>query len=84
MEADPEFHPYHGDKPSSDEQKRRAARQLARLNHQKFLPGNISKLNYRNKVFSINSMNFFSSKCFFNNLNNVFSFFLNQLIYKVY
>lgn len=53
MKADPEFHPYHWDRPSSDEQKRRAARQLARLDHQKFLPDNINNLNYSNKVTSL-------------------------------
>ena len=50
MESDPEFHPYHGITPSADEQKRRAARQLARLHHQKLLPKNIDQESYRIKV----------------------------------
>lgn len=52
MESDPEFHPYHGVTPSADEQKRRAAIQLARLHHQKLLPKNIDQLGYGTKVVS--------------------------------
>ena len=50
MEMDPEFHPDHGVTPSADEQKRITARRLARLHHHKLLPGDISKIKYRNKV----------------------------------
>ncbi|XP_023247307.1 peroxisomal acyl-coenzyme A oxidase 3 isoform X2 [Copidosoma floridanum] len=50
MEADPEYHPPNGVALSADEQKRRAARQLARLHHQKLLLGDLSKLNYRTKT----------------------------------
>ncbi|OXU18462.1 hypothetical protein TSAR_010776 [Trichomalopsis sarcophagae] len=57
MEADPEFHPTNGVTPSADEQKRRAARQLARLHHQKLLPGNISQLNYRIKTGFMMTLN---------------------------
>lgn len=53
MEADPEFHPAsNGVTLSADEQKRRAARQLARLHHQKLLPGNINQMSYIVKVIS--------------------------------
>lgn len=49
MEADHEFHmPHYG--VSSDEQKRRAAIQLARLNHLEFLPSNINNVGYKLKV----------------------------------
>ena len=50
MEADPEFHPPNGVCKSADEQKRRAARQLARMHHQVFLPDNIINLSYSIKV----------------------------------
>lgn len=52
MELDPEFHPNNGVTPSADEQKRRAARQLARLHHLKFIPANISQLGYGIKVIT--------------------------------
>lgn len=51
MENDPEFHPCNGVTQSPDEQKRRAARRLARLHHQKFLPGDMSEVKYGVKVF---------------------------------
>lgn len=57
MEADPEYHPYYNTTPNPDEQKRRAARQLARLDHLKLLPANINQLSYKHKVF-INSSKF--------------------------
>lgn len=50
MERDPEYHPYHNTTPSNDEQKRRAARQLARLDHLKLLPANINEQSYKRKV----------------------------------
>lgn len=50
MENDPEFHPCNGVTPSPDEQKRRAARQLARLRHQQFLPFDMSQTKYSVKV----------------------------------
>ena len=50
MEADPEFHPPNGVCKSADEQKRRAARQLARMHHQVFLPDNVTNLSYSIKV----------------------------------
>lgn len=50
MEADPEYHPSNRCILSTDEQKRRAARQLARLQHQKLLIGDLNKHNYRSKV----------------------------------
>lgn len=51
MEADPEFHPYQDVTPTANEQKKRVARQLARLNHLNLLPSNINQLNYKAKVF---------------------------------
>ncbi|XP_011503376.1 PREDICTED: peroxisomal acyl-coenzyme A oxidase 3 [Ceratosolen solmsi marchali] len=57
MEADPEFHPSHGVTLSADEQKRRSARQLARLHHQKLLPGIISQLNYSTKTGFMMTLN---------------------------
>lgn len=50
MEADPEFHPTHNITLSFDEQKKRAARQLARLNHLKFIPPEVLKSSYSTKV----------------------------------
>ncbi|XP_043273425.1 peroxisomal acyl-coenzyme A oxidase 3-like [Venturia canescens] len=57
MEADPEFYPYYNTTPSSDEQKRRAARQLARLNHVKLLPANINQFSYKRKTGLIMTLN---------------------------
>ncbi|CAB0036875.1 unnamed protein product [Trichogramma brassicae] len=57
MEADPEFHPPNGITKSADEQKRRAARQLARLHHQVFLPDNIINLNYSIKTGYMMALN---------------------------
>ncbi|XP_014300019.1 peroxisomal acyl-coenzyme A oxidase 3 [Microplitis demolitor] len=56
MEADHEFHmPHYG--VSSDEQKRRAAIQLARLNHLEFLPSNINNVGYKLKTEALMTIN---------------------------
>lgn len=52
MKADPEFHPLECT-PSVDEQKRRAARQLCRLNHLLLLPANINQVTYKTKVTAL-------------------------------
>ncbi|KAJ8679842.1 hypothetical protein QAD02_015629 [Eretmocerus hayati] len=57
MEADPEFHPSNESTPSADEQKRRSARQLARLHHQKLLLGNVNQLSYREKIIFMMTLN---------------------------
>ncbi|XP_034938028.1 peroxisomal acyl-coenzyme A oxidase 3 isoform X2 [Chelonus insularis] len=57
MEEDPEFHPPHNVTPSIDEQKRRAARQLARLNHLKFLPPDIGQASYKIKTGGLMTLN---------------------------
>lgn len=57
FEADPDFHPYYGTAPSTEEQKRRAARQLARLNHVDFLPANINEVNYKTKTGLLMTLN---------------------------
>ncbi|XP_033226187.1 peroxisomal acyl-coenzyme A oxidase 3-like [Belonocnema kinseyi] len=57
MESDPEFHPCRGSTPSADEQKRRAARQLARLHHTKLLPKNIGQESYRIKTGFLMTLN---------------------------
>ncbi|CAG5089890.1 Similar to ACOX3: Peroxisomal acyl-coenzyme A oxidase 3 (Pongo abelii) [Cotesia congregata] len=56
MEADHEFHMPHYSI-SCDEQKRRAAIQLARLNHLKFLPSNINNVGYRLKTEALMTIN---------------------------
>lgn len=57
LEADPEFHPFQETTPSANEQKRRVARQLARLNHLNLLPSNINQLNYNAKTAYLMTLN---------------------------
>ncbi|XP_015603182.1 peroxisomal acyl-coenzyme A oxidase 3 [Cephus cinctus] len=57
MEADPEFHPQDNVTPSADEQKRRVARQLARLNHVNLLPSNIHQVTYKIKTRFLMTLN---------------------------
>ncbi|XP_058806561.1 peroxisomal acyl-coenzyme A oxidase 3 [Phymastichus coffea] len=57
MELDPEFHPRLDVTPSADEQKRRAARRLARLHHQKFVPSNVTQLSYGVKTGFMMTLN---------------------------
>ncbi|XP_012277818.1 peroxisomal acyl-coenzyme A oxidase 3 [Orussus abietinus] len=57
MQDDPEFHPDNRTMPSANEQKRRVARQLARLNHLEFLPANIKELDYKTKTGLIMALN---------------------------
>lgn len=53
MKADPEFHPPHNVILPVDEEKRRAARQLARLNHSVFMTPEQINGSYSMKVITL-------------------------------